>query len=533
MHTHIERRRVRLTLAAALMTALAACGGGGDSGTPAPVPAPTPAPPGPPGPPVSGPPWLMYGGDAQHAAQSGIGTPALTRIIWQTPVDLAPQYAGGGRFLLTHYGSPLISPKNTVIVPVKTAAQGSFRVELRSGSNGALLWTLTTDYVSPPHNWIPSFNAALTANGRVYLPGAGGKLFYLDDVDSTAPRTPDSHFAVFYGSSAYAAAQGELDAAVMISTPITVDAAGNAFFGFYVTAANSAGLSSGVARLAADGTGSWQAASTLASDPAVDRVAMNSAPALSPDEATLYVAVSNAQSRGYLLALDSATLAPSARMALTDPSTAAPARISGDSTASPTVGPDGDVFFGVLESNSGAHNSRGWLLHFNATLTQIRIPGSFGWDDTATVVPAAQVPAYAGPSTYLLATKYNNYAGAGSGDGQNRMAVLDPGVAQTDSIAGIPVMREVLTILGPTADADNPGGVREWCVNTAAYDPFTHSMLVNNEDGYMYRWDLATNQLSQRIQFNNGLGQSYTPTAVGADGTIYAINNAILFAVGQ
>jgi hypothetical protein len=29
------------------------------------------------------------------------------------------------------------------------------------------------------------------------------------------------------------------------------------------------------------------------------------------------------------------------------------------------------------------------------------------------------------------------------------------------------------------------------------------------------------------------LGESYTPTAVGADGKVYAINNAILFAIGK
>jgi hypothetical protein len=58
-------------------------------------------------------------------------------------------------------------------------------------------------------------------------------------------------------------------------------------------------------------------------------------------------------------------------------------------------------------------------------------------------------------------------------------------------------------------------------------------MLVNNEDGQMYRWNLETNTLSEQIRFNNGLGQSYTPTAVGADGTIYAINNSQLFAVGR
>jgi hypothetical protein len=472
----------------------------------------------------------MFSRNAQHTAISEIATPPLTRIIWQTPVDLAPQYFGNRQYLLTHYGSPIISSMNTVLVPVKTGTQGGFRFEARSGANGALMWSATSDYIVPPHNWFPSFNLTLTANGRVYAPGAGGKLYYRDDVDSLSGTVQT---AVFYGANVYNSAQAELNAAVMISTPVTVDAAGNAFFGFYVNAVNSAGLSSGVARLAADGSGIWQPASVLADDTSVDRVAMNSAPALTADGATLYVAVSNAQERGYLLALDSATLAPTAKVQLMDPKSGTPARIPGDGTASPTIGPDGDVYFGVLETVQGANNSRGWLLHFNASLSQTRIPGAFGWDDTATVVPASAVPSYAGTSTYLLATKYNNYAGSGTGDGQNRMALLDPSAAQTEPISGVQTMAEVFTILGPTNDPDNPGGKREWCVNTAAFDPATRSMLVNNEDGYMYRWNLETNMLSEKIRFNNGLGQSYTPTAVGADGTIYAINNAVLFAVGN
>lgn len=520
-----QRRAHATSLALLLAVGVSACGGGGGGSGGGPPP-PSPPPP----PPVNGPAWSSFGGDAQHTAVSAVATPPLDRIIWQTPVDLMPQYGGGGQYLLTHYGSPIVSAMNTVLVPVKVAAQGSFRFEARNGSNGALLWSVSTDYVVPPHNWFPSFNLTLTADGRVYAPGAGGKLYYRDNVDST---TGNVQTAVFYGENVYNGAKAELDAAVMISTPVTVDAAGNAYFGFFVTAANSAGLSSGVARVAANGTGSWQPAGALANDSMIDRVAMNSAPGLSMDEATLYVAVSGATGRGYLLALDSATLAPVNRVALMDPGSGAQARIPADGTASPTIGPDGDVYFGVLESSGGAHNSRGWLLHFDAALSQTRIPGSFGWDDTATIVPASSVASYAGASTYLLATKYNNYAGSGSGDGLNRMAVLDPLASQADSIAGIPVMKEVLTILGPTPDADHPGGVREWCVNTAAFDPATNSMLVNNEDGYMYRWNLASNQLAEKIRFNNGLGQSYTPTAVGPDGTIYAINNAVLFAVGR
>ncbi|HEX6396627.1 MAG TPA: hypothetical protein VFZ95_04330 [Steroidobacteraceae bacterium] len=459
-----------------------------------------------------------------------MATPPLTRILWQATVDLAPQYGGGGQYLLTHYGSPVISSNNTVMVPVKAGAQGTFRMEARDGANGTVKWSANSDYIVPPHRWFPSFNLTLTANGRVYAPGSGGKLLYRDNVDSAAGTVQT---VVFYGDDKYAAARAELDSVVMISTPITVDAAGNAYFGFYVNGANSLVLTSGVARVAASGSGSWQPAGVLANDLTVDRVAMNSAPALSTDGATLYVAVSDAQEHGYLLALDSATLTRTAGVDLRDPKSGARARVPGDAPSSPTVGPDGDVYFGVLESTQSANNSRGWMLHFNATLSKSKIPGAFGWDNTPSIVPASAVQSYTGTSSYLIATKYNNYAGAGTGNGQNRMAVLDPSAAQTDAISGIQTMREVLTILGPTLDANNPGGVREWCVNTGAFDPATRAMLINNEDGYLYRWDLTTNTLSEKIRFNNGLGQSYTPTAVGPDGTVYAINNAVLFAVGR
>jgi hypothetical protein len=99
-------------------------------------------------------------------------------------------------------------------------------------------------------------------------------------------------------------------------------------------------------------------------------------------------------------------------------------------------------------------------------------------------------------------------------------------------VAGVTVMREVLTILGPTQDG-NTTGRREWCINTMASDPMRNSILANNEDGRMYRWDLTTNTLSQSIQLTNGIGQAYTPTLVGADGTVFAIADATLYAIRE
>jgi hypothetical protein len=57
--------------------------------------------------------------------------------------------------------------------------------------------------------------------------------------------------------------------------------------------------------------------------------------------------------------------------------------------------------------------------------------------------------------------------------------------------------------------------------------------MVNSEDGKLYRWDLATNTLSEVVTLSSGVGEAYTPTVIGPDGTVYAINAAILNAVGR
>jgi hypothetical protein len=151
------------------------------------------------------------------------------------------------------------------------------------------------------------------------------------------------------------------------------------------------------------------------------------------------------------------------------------------------------------------------------------------------------VPSYHGNSSYLLMTKYNNYADPGlGGDGINKIAILDPNPknSETDPVSGATVMNEVLTIAGPTPDpanrnAQHPNAVREWCINSAAIDPFTKSVLANNEDGKLYRWDLTSNTLSETNVLTPGIGEAYTPTLVGVDGTVYAINNATIFAIGR
>jgi hypothetical protein len=70
-------------------------------------------------------------------------------------------------------------------------------------------------------------------------------------------------------------------------------------------------------------------------------------------------------------------------------------------------------------------------------------------------------------------------------------------------------------------------------VNSAVAGPVDDSVIANNEDGLLYRWDLARNTLAEQIRLNRPRAEAYTPTIVGPDGTVYAINNATLYAIGR
>ncbi|HTF89782.1 MAG TPA: hypothetical protein VK843_15320 [Planctomycetota bacterium] len=472
--------------------------------------------------------WPGFGYNAQHTALSPNASQPINNIHWQTPLDL--QQSGGG----IHYGPPLVTPRNNVIVTVKTTLNGSFRIDCRKGSTGAVLWTQTTDYVLPPQTWTPPCASTLTPNLSLATPAIGGTVLlrYSADIASSGVVRQ-----AFYGIANYNAAPSTYNTVVKINTPITSDSRGNLYFGFLVTGPNPAGLLSGLARMNPNGVGTWISAGAACNDATMSQVSMNCAPAISLDGQVVYAAFHDTSEVGYLVGMNSTTLAPLYKVRLKDPSSGQDAWIADYSTASPAIGPDGEVYYGVLENPFPANNDRGWMLHFNSTLTTTLIPGAFGWDNTASPFPSSAVPQYTGTSTYLLLTKYNNYAGIG-GDGVNKIAVLDPHTSQIDPITGATIMKEILLKISPTPDPPNqtpstPNAVREWCLNSGAVDVATNSALVNNSDGKLYRWHFPTNSLSQVKTLTAGVLEAYTPTAIGADGTVYAINDAILFAVGQ
>jgi hypothetical protein len=487
-----------------------------------------------------------FGVNSQHTGLSTVASQPMEAIHWSTPVE---NYTGTA---YQHIGGPVITDNNTVIYPFRTntsATPPNFRIVARNGNDGSFIWDAPTDWNPVEYGWFPPLQPAfVAATNRVYYPGAGGTIYYRDNVDSAAGSV--TQLAFWGGLQDYLNNKSTFDAKVHIESAITPDSQGNVYFGFRVTGTNPAGLVSGIAKVTPAGVGSWVSVQSTTSilpsgvDTNIDWVHRYSAFALSNNESTLYLAARDKDSAYYgrLIGIKTSDLSPQyVSGVLKDPRNGGlnNANISSSSTSAPMVAPDGKVFYGVLPSGG---SSRGWMLQFSGDLQTQYTPGGFGWDNTASIVPSWMVPQYTGSSSYLIFTKYNNYyqtGGADMNDGSNRIAVLDPNDTEVEfhpSSNGQLVMKRVLEKLGPTPDWLLPGvptAVREWCINYATVDPFTSSILVNSSDGKFYRWHLPTDTLIEPIQLTAGELQPYTMTVVGVDGTVYGIQIGQLFAFGK
>jgi hypothetical protein len=477
-----------------------------------------------------------FAGNAQHTSAYTPTAQDLGRVKWTTSLN---SNTGGPA---ARYASPVITAANTVVVPSQIAG-GAFQLNAFNGVTGASMYALSTDYVAPTSTTTPVYQPVLvnTASGtRLYYAGAGGTIVYIANPDSATPGTPVRQ--VFYTAlSDYQARAASFNSTVFINTPLTADANGDVFFGFRLqgTAPSPLGTQDGFARIDTNGNGTFVLAGTAAADAAVSHDAQNSAPGLSNDGTTVYVAAKSASNDNYayLLGLDSTTLSTKYRVFLTDPRNGNAAGVVDNSTASPTVGPDNDVYFGTMSNPD--NGSRGFLLHFSSDLTATKTPGAFGWDNTPAIVSASMVSSYTGSSAYLLLSNYNDYVGQVDGKGVNKVALLDPTATETDSHAssnGLSVMREILTASGPTPDAANqnstfPSAVLPWLGNAFAVNAPTETVILPSSDGNLYRWNTSTNSISQFLNLGASGGQQNVPTVVGPDGAIYSISGSTLASV--
>jgi hypothetical protein len=262
--------------------------------------------------------WAGFAGNAQHTAAARARAQPFRRIRWRAKVDLAPVLSFGE--LLIHYGSPMITAANTVLVPTRVSKKAGFRVVAYSGTSGAPRWSLNTDWRPPAFTggfgaWTPPLPAVLTPRAALAVAGGGGTILVRRHANKTAGAV---RRVVFYGAAQWRAHRSVYDRAVQITTPLTAAADGSVYFGFTVTGSTPAHLSSGIARIDAHGHATWITAAAAAGNPAMNGVALNCAPALSPSGTTVYITVTS-PTRGILVGLNATTLKPRFHALLNDP----------------------------------------------------------------------------------------------------------------------------------------------------------------------------------------------------------------------
>jgi hypothetical protein len=303
----------------------------------------------------------------------------------------------------------------------------------------------------------------------------------------------------------------------------------------------------------------------------VQRVAVNSAPAIAPDGTIYLVTVAHLWFfEGYLVAVNP-DLTPkwTASLAnrLTDgcnvtlPPNGTPGGcragahtgvdpwqnrpgggfVSDDSTSVPVVLPDSSVLYGAFTIYPYL---QGHLMKFSSS-GEFLASYPFGWDDTPAVYPH--------DGTYSIITKDNHYNGLGAycsiGGSFATFCPRDRNATNPASPEGYFITRlnsnlepewsfQSTNTQSCSRDAqgnvscvsDHPAGF-EWCVNAPAVDR-SGNVFVNSEDGRLYVIR-PNGKLRDDLFLDLALGAAYTPLSIAGDGRILTQNNGHLFVVGD
>jgi hypothetical protein len=140
---------------------------------------------------------FTFAGNAQHTGLYNQPAQHLNAIRWSTVIDLSSSGTSA------HYGAPIITSGNTVIIGVGPGTVS--QVSAFDGSNGRFKYTLPTDYKFPTANWRPVYQPVIApgpAGPWLYFPGAGGCVFRIGTYNSNSTN---------------------YNRAIFINTPITSD----------------------------------------------------------------------------------------------------------------------------------------------------------------------------------------------------------------------------------------------------------------------------------------------------------------------
>jgi hypothetical protein len=221
-----------------------------------------------------------------------------------------------------------------------------------------------------------------------------------------------------------------------------------------------------------------------------------------------------------------------------DPSTnePPPGRVLDDSSSTPTIAPDGSIFYGAYTLYNWA---QGHMMHFSAN-GEFLNAFNFGWDTTPAILPH--------DDTYSVVMKNNHYAGGSycidpnwcpaartdanpMGKESFFVSQLTPSLAIEWSFQNTNTQSCTRNPDGTlTCVSDHPNGF-EWCVNAPVVDA-NRVVYANSEDGNLYAIGQG-GTMRQLIFQQLALGAAYTPVSLDRNGKIYSQNDGHLFVVGR
>lgn len=483
-----------------------------------------------------------------------------------------------------------------------TFSQMNWAENKLSWSNGTLVqaWSFSSDWKAPGSYadfWEPVFHAVL-ANGALYVPGAGGTIFRVDKstgaqvarinpfsaIDSNTytagPITADSSGNLYYnvvklqpGGGFYS--KDSVDSWLVKVTPNN----STTKVSYFVLTPGAPGPDDPCEVSFSQSLAPWPPSPTAVA-PTVRcgpiRVALNIAPAIAADGTIYSIARSHgafSNRSAFLVAVNpnlTSKWAASLNNRFTDgcgvpisqggvlPPNGQPGgcraganlgvdpgvnhagggRVLDDSSASPTVAPDGSIFYGAY---SRYNYAQGHLMHFSASGAYLGAY-RFGWDLTAGIAPHG--------GTYSVVIKDNQYGEVGSYCDVESACPSDRTIANS---AGYPEAYFVTQLNhnlnvewrfqntntfsctrqpdgSVTCTSDHPNGF-EWCVNAVVIDA-NGVVYANSEDGNLYAIN-PDGTLKQNIFQQLALGAAYTPASIGLDGKIYSQNAGHLFVAGN